>query len=476
MVSHAHFRPLQLKVDDSDLAARFVKATGDRVRQDIAANRPPVSACIRDRAKCDGVVLQQAEVFASQAAKPGTTDRENLPREFDIASSEIQQVRVRNGAVGVFMGQGTLDPSAFDAANLPGGLASLPIPLNCAGSSQGLGASLLFASARMKGTGGIGLASDFTFLSGLAPRFGANACAGYLGTGASSASGAQLLETLINPAQYAFDQQGDGVNYASAGASCANGQSTTPVVRCGSNAPLDPDVMGDRTYDFNLDGFAQYGLVPDVLQDVANQLHGARHLALDNVFASANAYIEMWSTARRLSRCEATALCTTPSRDPDPQCLGKPVEHPECGYSCPCGWNHGAPLHLIQERSGVCDPGERITLPVVDPTAPHPTRLVYQQRRADPSEEGDLGAQGDWAVYRIQPKQTWRCGNSGSRDLGCPEGANFVKIRRILDTTVSRFTDRCDYQPLPPEDGNRSVLVQCLAGPVDDPAPARARP
>jgi hypothetical protein len=385
----------------------------------------------------------------------------------------VQQVRVRRGTIGVFLGQGALDPSAFDAADLPGGLKSLPLPLDCAGSSQGLGAALLFANERMKGMGGVGFASDYTLTTSMAPRFGDNACAGYLGAGASSLSGAQLLETLVDAGQYAFGQQKDAVNYSSATvASCANGTSKRSDVSCSGNAPLDPDVMGERTYDFNIDGFAQYGLVPDLLQDVANQLHDVRHLALDNTFGAANAYIEMWSHARALSRCEANGLCTAPSPAHYPQCEGKPMtDRSECGNSCPCGWNHGAPLHLVKELRSACDLGMPISLPVVDAGKPGLTELVYRQHRADPTKPGNLGWQGDWALYRIQPGQTWKCGDQGPRELACPADANYVKIRRILDTTVSRFTDRCDYQPLPPEDGNRSVLFQCLVGPKDGPEP-----
>ena len=77
--------------------------------------------------------------------------------------------------------------------------------------------------------------------------------------------------------------------------------------------------------------------------------------------------------------------------------------------------------------------------------------------------------QGDWAVYRIQPGQTWVCGSTRPVRVGCPEGTNYVKVRRVLDTTVSKFSARCDYQPLPPQDGNRAVLFQCLVRP-DDPA------
>jgi hypothetical protein len=229
-------------------------------------------------------------------------------------------------------------------------------------------------------------------------------------------------------------------------------------VRCGSNAPLDPYVIGERTYDVNVDGFAHFGLAPDMLQDVANQLHDARHAALDTLFGAAEAYIDMWREARRLSRCEETGLCPVPHFDRDPMCDGKPLTgRPACGASCPCGWNHGAPLHEIAEVTRACDPKKPITFPGA--------QIKWQQHRTNVLEPGDMSKQGDWAIVRLQKDQKWKCGDGVAHAIGCDAPANYVKVRRILDTTVSRYTDRCDYQPMPPEDGNRSVLFQCLIGP-----------
>ncbi len=457
MVSHAHFRALQETVDYSDLVSDFHDKTSDAMKKDLLAGTHPMAACVRDHKQCNDAILGPAQTLAKDKT-PGTTIRENLAREYDIASSEIQQVRVRNGVIGVFIGQGTLDPAAM-GSQLPDGMKELPIALDCAGSSQGLGAAMLFANKHMKGMGGLGLASDFAFTGSASPRFGPNACAGYLAAGTSLSTGAQLLETLLDPKHYAFDAQKDAVNYSSESChSCVNGVAA-PGVKCGTNVPLDPYVIGERTYDVNVDGFAHYGLAPDMLQDVSNQLHDARHAALDTLFNSAEAYIDMWREARRLSRCEDTGLCPVPKFDRDPMCDGKPAARPACGASCPCGWNHGAPLHQTDEITRACDPGKPITFPN--------TVVRWQQHRTNVLDAGDLSKQGDWAIVRLQKDQTWKCGGGGEHAIGCKAPANYVKVRRILDTTVSRYTDRCDTQPMPPEDGNRSVLFQCLVGPDD---------
>jgi microsomal dipeptidase-like Zn-dependent dipeptidase len=185
MISHVHFRALQMKVDYSDMVASFEDATKQSMHDDLVAQKHEMSACVRDTTKCNPDILAKARQCVLQAKQgPGTTIRQNLAREYDIASSEVQQVRVRDGVIGLFIGQGTLDVD-FDRA--------LPIALDCAGSSQGLGAAMLFAKTHMKGRGGIGLASDMAFTGSASPRFGPYACAGYLGAGASLGSGAQLL-------------------------------------------------------------------------------------------------------------------------------------------------------------------------------------------------------------------------------------------------------------------------------------------
>ena len=466
MVSHAHFRPLALKVDYSDRLDDFVTRTSGWVRANLLKG-VLVSDCIHQHT-CDPRVLNEAIEASKQAPQlgPGTVNRENLAREFDIASSEVQQIRGRNGAIGVFMGQGPLDASVLgEDGSLPDGLKTLPLMDDCAGSSKGLAGALLYGAARMMNRGALGLASDFTLIGNTTPRFGPNACANYLGAGSSSSSGAQLLETLLDPGHYRFEAQRDAVVYTSRVKTCTS-DPAVHTVACGSNEALVPYALGERTYDFNVDGLAHYGLVPDLLQDVANVLHDARGGALDRVFESANGFIEMWEAARAISGCEGHGSCPSPPRTLDSQCTGVIQIRPECGNSCPCGWNRGAPLQEVREVKGVCDPGRAIRFPVNDPAGkPAFVAALYDQHAADPLQGGaDVTRQGDWAIYPIGPGQTWVCGGGTPQALTCPDSASYVKVRRVLDTTVSTFVERCDYQPLPPEVGNRRVEFLCLVG------------
>jgi hypothetical protein len=72
------------------------------------------------------------------------------------------------------------------------------------------------------------------------------------------------------------------------------------VVRAmdGPNPPLTRLVVGNHDFDFNLDGFANYGLLPDMLQDVRNVGVGAQDMA--PLFRSAEDYIEMWEKCERM--------------------------------------------------------------------------------------------------------------------------------------------------------------------------------
>jgi len=57
---------------------------------------------------------------------------------------------------------------------------------------------------------------------------------------------------------------------------------------------LRQSVLGSRSFDFNVDGLAQYGMVPDFVTDVALQLGGAS--ALDAFFRSAEGFLRAWET------------------------------------------------------------------------------------------------------------------------------------------------------------------------------------
>ena len=67
--------------------------------------------------------------------------------------------------------------------------------------------------------------------------------------------------------------------------------------RSGNNEPLRRMITGNRYWDFNTDGLAHFGLLPDLLQDLKNI--GFSPLQLNPLFSSAEDYIRMWEKAVR---------------------------------------------------------------------------------------------------------------------------------------------------------------------------------
>lgn len=67
----------------------------------------------------------------------------------------------------------------------------------------------------------------------------------------------------------------------------------------GNNEPLRRYITGNRYWDFNTDGMAHYGLMPDFLQDLRNI--GVNPDALGILFRSAEDYIQMWEKTEKAS-------------------------------------------------------------------------------------------------------------------------------------------------------------------------------
>jgi microsomal dipeptidase-like Zn-dependent dipeptidase len=99
------------------------------------------------------------------------------------------------------------------------------------------------------------------------PRFGSNQCEGGQGTGARSM--AKLPSSFLAR---------------------------------GSNTMLNPLKTGDRTWDFNTDGLAHEGMLPDMLADL--EVLQVSPSDLEPIFNSAEGYVKMWE------RAEAQAYST----------------------------------------------------------------------------------------------------------------------------------------------------------------------
>ncbi len=123
--------------------------------------------------------------------------------------------------------------------------------------------------------GPVAMGSDFNGIAGhVGPRFGAGACGGDPTERSHQEKAAQLSPGTANyraRLQYPFTLQGFGT--------------------------FDKQVSGERTFDFNTDGLAHIGLVPDMIADLYNvdpNITTGTNGTLEPLFHSASAYVSMW--------------------------------------------------------------------------------------------------------------------------------------------------------------------------------------
>jgi microsomal dipeptidase-like Zn-dependent dipeptidase len=204
------------------------------------------------------------------------------PTEYFISDTVLKRFHDKGGVTGTFTAQGMVE-NDFPR-----------FPNDCAMSSKSFGNALHFAVENLGH--GVGMATDFTFIAGVAPRFGPNACAGY----------------KIRPS-LKYEMKKHATHHRprdQEGAIVYNGIDQHDLVRrLGHNAPLNPYRIADRTYDFNVDGMAHYGMVPDLLQDLKN-VDPFAETDLQHLFTSAEDYLRMWEHAESLSTCNAgNAFC-----------------------------------------------------------------------------------------------------------------------------------------------------------------------
>ncbi|HEX8031561.1 MAG TPA: PxKF domain-containing protein, partial [Vicinamibacterales bacterium] len=151
------------------------------------------------------------------------------------------------------------------------------IPDNCRHSSKSWAQQFQYAVDVMNGP--VAMGSDWNGAAGhLGPRFGSDACGGW-----GSPNGLERPQQILENSalEYPFTLDGFG--------------------------SFDRQVTGFKTFDYNVDGLAHIGMVPDMVADLQRLGMGQHYL--DSLFCSAEAYIRVWE------RAEALAAGSAP---PDP--------------------------------------------------------------------------------------------------------------------------------------------------------------
>jgi len=188
-----------------------------------------------------------------------------------------QLARIRNvgGMVAAMLKDDVQDTDQIgQKRNLPyGGMSD-----DCRHSSKTFAQMYRYAVDVMQGP--VAFGSDFNGVAGhVGPRFGSEACGGDPGLTAPEYE-PRLLERALqlragNQVVYPFTIPGFGT--------------------------FGRQVTGHKTFDFNLDGLAHIGLLPDLVADLRKI--GLSEAQLDPLFQSAEGYIALWERARAASPC-----------------------------------------------------------------------------------------------------------------------------------------------------------------------------
>lgn len=207
------------------------------------------------------------------------------------------------------------------------------IPDTCRHSSRTFAQAYQYAVDVMGGP--VAFGSDFNGIAGhIGPRFGSDACGGDIPISLESSSNdersAQLRgdERLEYP--FSLDEFGS----------------------------FDKQKTGYRSFDFNVDGLAHVGLLPDLVKDMENI--GLEQTYLDALFSSAEEYIRVWERANLIAAletgeplpdappaelsCPRPSLCQGESNDPPQISCPQPVTQECAGPGAATVALFGAPV------------------------------------------------------------------------------------------------------------------------------------
>ena len=234
--------------------------------------------------RCTNDVLSLAEqsryplvashcAFRDQALAPEETSRKNKrANEYMKTREQARRLLSLGGVLAPITNQ-------HELKDFPGST----VPNDCARSSKTWAQSYQYALSVLRevGSGGVAIGTDFNGLNQQpGPRYGPNAAYGLMH---------DKKREKRRPVQQQLQRNHPPLAY------------TGNMHR--TNAPFVPSRTGKRTFDFNTDGLAHIGLLPDFIRDL---LHvGMTDAQLDPLFSSAEAFLRMWES------CEARGAALT---------------------------------------------------------------------------------------------------------------------------------------------------------------------
>jgi len=304
---------------EAECSARGLTPLGEALVRGLMARRMIVDVDHMSAHTTDAVLsLAEAADYAGICSGHTgllVTSSGNKASEGQKTAGQLARIRALSGAVAPILAQG----GRATAAHPHGIVAQVgtTVPNDCGGSSKTFAQTYLAAVEAMGGpaVAGVGFGSDFNGLAGEpGPRFGPKGCPGDQSAAAQAGRISYPFPIFAPP----------GV--ASAG---HLGKSLEPPRRVGgflgSNAT-------DAPWDYNEDGLAHVGLLPDFVEDLRRA--GLSDAQLQPLFRSAEAYLRMWE------RAEAT-----PSDPPT-------ASHSFAPPPGPSGWNGSTVVLSIAAAPG----------------------------------------------------------------------------------------------------------------------------
>lgn len=194
-------------------------------------------------------------------------NRNNESNEGNRSPTEIGRILGVGGMFAIIPHQGDKD----DVVTYPAGSN---ISHTCGNSSETVVQAYRYAVAHTGG-GPVGFGTDMNGFAGWpSPRFGPDACSG----------GGYSTTTVSKPGGGTTTVPKPMLDYK-----------TAMINATGIQIRVDQSQVGNKTFDYNIDGLAHIGMLPDMIADF--EVMGMQPQELDPLFFSTEGYIRLWERA-----------------------------------------------------------------------------------------------------------------------------------------------------------------------------------
>jgi microsomal dipeptidase-like Zn-dependent dipeptidase len=210
------------------------------------------------RAKADTLDICEAINYPVVSGHTGFVEISHGDKrhEGQLLPEELERIRKLGGMVAVILHQGNLSEiKTWEGPGQP------VIPHTCGNTSNTFVQAYLYAVSKMQG-GSVGFGTDFNGMAGLpGPRRGPD---------------------RPKECRDGRHSHGNEISY--------------PFIAAATGQPMERSVVGEKTFNVNVDGPAHVGLLPDFIAEL--EAMGLSLADLEPLLNSAEGYVKMWEQAR----------------------------------------------------------------------------------------------------------------------------------------------------------------------------------